>query len=761
MTRMSKNKNMTVSGYSSDEYDVQDCKVSFGRAESFEHQNQDENQEYDQDFQEQDFQEQDFQEQDFQEPVDEQTEQMVEEYNILKFEQKLQNPCKISVRESVVLPSEDEMYSEWILSCLNEKKKKYESMGVVIRTGWEIRRKNEIARRELEIALKWQHTQVLKFNSLTQPRKSILSLSAIKPWQNTWDQMCKRSLINSAVIDRYANKLAEWKWKKKQEVVSKKLAEKVIERNSREWKRHQGPNKNKKVVSKTVTTKQQVVISEKLLRKNKEKNDWIAENLACQKEHALKPTVVIVDYFKTETSVSDTVILETQETSETSSESVDEILDEEISCETVMSIIDKKEEREKKEKDEMEEEEHFLSAMSKKIQKPKIEKTNKKKVKTILKFQPKTLIDISRENKCKEDVKYAERTEAFSVLSNPVKQRETLKFTSLCRSVLMKKKCYHKDCRFAHSISQLVRKDCRFGLECRLVEQLDNNQYKNKPSRTGKTCSCLHPGEHDNGFTIRMGFPPVISLNTKTNHPASSPLPSPSVPSPSVPSPSIPSPDSVISVPSVSLSVSGTSVPSITWSSIVLKSMTDDEKKQLYGKGAQIAFKQGHVEGSGLGKKADGVVELINMSESRLPGNTSGLGFKLKTVNVSSLNFNWVKGCVLQPEYTPHRDSQGRPSDLLQTVEGECQTHKKRKQWDEKHAYILAIEKINLNYTLNIAKNKALEISNSLPKVTNDPNTIIFRVSPPLDGKRPINAEKAIMSALRSGLTNFKIEFST
>ena len=69
---------------------------------------------------------------------------------------------------------------------------------------------------------------------------------------------------------------------------------------------------------------------------------------------------------------------------------------------------------------------------------------------------------------------------------------DILTYTTLCRSVTENKKCFHKNCRFAHSIDQLKPRECRFRDACGFVKQSINGHYENVNfGKTGKKCSSL------------------------------------------------------------------------------------------------------------------------------------------------------------------------------------------------------------------------------------------------------------------------------
>jgi hypothetical protein len=119
------------------------------------------------------------------------------------------------------------------------------------------------------------------------------------------------------------------------------------------------------------------------------------------------------------------------------------------------------------------------------------------------------IIAAAKQERCKTDARFAARTKGFEMLGSPEEMKTKLKGTRMCRSVALKKRCPHgKTCRFAHSLDELVRKECAFGAGCRLVKSLGNGMYQDKPSkRTGKTCSCWHQDEKEESYCKRMKIP--------------------------------------------------------------------------------------------------------------------------------------------------------------------------------------------------------------------------------------------------------------
>ena len=81
----------------------------------------------------------------------------------------------------------------------------------------------------------------------------------------------------------------------------------------------------------------------------------------------------------------------------------------------------------------------------------------------------------------------------------PIRQK-----TRMCYSVLNGGVCKHgADCRFAHSLKELVIPKCHFGKRCRCVENV-NGVWKNIPSQ--RECARLHPNETTEEFHKRLGW---------------------------------------------------------------------------------------------------------------------------------------------------------------------------------------------------------------------------------------------------------------
>ena len=132
-----------------------------------------------------------------------------------------------------------------------------------------------------------------------------------------------------------------------------------------------------------------------------------------------------------------------------------------------------------------------------------VKKTVKSKQKKVTIQVGNGIIEQARQRRCDTDKIYADRTEAFSSIKDKEKHKDDFKFTSMCRSVLTGKKCYHKSCRFAHTIEQLELRQCKFGQECRFVVR-DEGVYKNK--NNNRPCAFLHPEESKEQLEVRLGI---------------------------------------------------------------------------------------------------------------------------------------------------------------------------------------------------------------------------------------------------------------
>ena len=105
----------------------------------------------------------------------------------------------------------------------------------------------------------------------------------------------------------------------------------------------------------------------------------------------------------------------------------------------------------------------------------------------------------------------SKRDQGFEILSNKDKLADKLKFTKMCKSVVLGKPCSYPDgkCRFAHSIEQLQIAECGFGDQCRRVSWSTSGMCRNK-SKTVK-CDFKHSGETKENFYARTGLKRVAA----------------------------------------------------------------------------------------------------------------------------------------------------------------------------------------------------------------------------------------------------------
>jgi hypothetical protein len=435
------------------------------------------------------------------------------------------------------------------------------------------------------------------------------------------------------------------------------------------------------------------------------------------------------------------------------------------------------------EKQELAEESVFVSVMAGnmglEVKTAPVEKTKKvnKKIKIVL--VGKGLIDQAVEKRCIVDEKYKVRCDAFGDLADSSKLETVLKFTKLCRSVRLGKKCFHKECRFAHSIDQLTSKDCRFGADCRFVKLDADGSYKNKVSSSGKTCDCVHPNENQHSFAIRMGVKPITQTVVKT---AAAPMIIP------------------LHIKTGDVTNAG------YWSRVVEKAeieskanielietkvdqqLSNDEKVETYGKGVTM-----------LGDLSDISDKMpIIVTELRKPYDKSGLGFSSDTKNVLVSGFNWVIGGVLLPpkreraqkldvkpayitaiEIINDRISK-QEADIAQRVllaqakaidinERLANDKRNIQKADISQRVLLArskvddinerlandkrnIQKADISQRVLLARSKADDINQRLVKsTTSTESSTVFRVS-------RAGAKMAVISAINSGILDFRIE---
>jgi len=118
-----------------------------------------------------------------------------------------------------------------------------------------------------------------------------------------------------------------------------------------------------------------------------------------------------------------------------------------------------------------------------------------------------SLIQDVKDQRVSNDPRYAARTSAFETLSDKNLVDKKLTCTRMCRSVLAGTKCRHSHCRFAHSVDQLVKKQCMFGKSCKFVHEESQGAYSNNKGygNHSKVCDFWHPEETEHSYSSRIG----------------------------------------------------------------------------------------------------------------------------------------------------------------------------------------------------------------------------------------------------------------
>lgn len=106
------------------------------------------------------------------------------------------------------------------------------------------------------------------------------------------------------------------------------------------------------------------------------------------------------------------------------------------------------------------------------------------------------------------EIKSEVRNNAFEILKDKEKIKNSLKFTKMCSSVLNNTECIHKgECRFAHNLKELNIRDCLFIDNCKFVKKIDSTEFENLNNE--KICDCRHENESIENYYKR--------INTKSN----------------------------------------------------------------------------------------------------------------------------------------------------------------------------------------------------------------------------------------------------
>ena len=703
------------------------------------------------------------------------------------------------------LPSVEEMNIEWNNFVAAEVSKKLAAMESIIKAGWIVRNSKAEAEKRSADFLKWRKKNACDWGR--RVRGSYRGIMRLKPIIFTWEDDEKLMNIHNKMFSEL-NEVFRWR---AEQIRTKMMLAKADKLRKQAFKerdiKKRGMNKKSEahvaratgslVLKGMDSAAEKAAITavnfEKKLRKDKEKAEWILKNKIAQAKALLEPksNIVVINYdIESDNDDSDIKSVKNDEEKEKEEKEKEDIKNAEDQAledlkRMTITIIEAREIREALENEEIKkeveekaqselEEAHFISTMSKAmgLEEKKCQSITKdtKVKKPVIELGFLGLISQKRLQRCSDDSKYAKRSEAFSDLADKKKLDDVLTNTTLCRSVTDKKKCYHIDCRFAHSIEQLKPRECRFGNSCGFVKNMENGRYiNNKFGKTGKKCSALHPGEHQRSLCDRLGLK-YEEKKTSVNQPLVVATEQKHIPRAWI---QHKTEDTKREYTDNKIETIIPITTTMTWSTVVFKSLTDEEKKNAYGKGLEIITKQGYVDGSGLGKNTNGIVNPVSQSEIRQPLQRHGIGYlstsvyvKSPSVSVTSKGFSWVKGAVLN--------------------------HQKKSRisrWDVKPAYLTAIESINqklsstvideklINFSIDKAIDKAIAKAAEINKrlldeaekstwtqvgseskkytrpVQEKSDEIIFRV-PKKD------AELALLAAIRSGISNFRIEFS-
>ena len=115
----------------------------------------------------------------------------------------------------------------------------------------------------------------------------------------------------------------------------------------------------------------------------------------------------------------------------------------------------------------------------------------------------KTYNDELQEERCHDYHRDCQRAEAYNTLSNKIELGANLAKTRMCNSVEKKETCRHGEkCRFAHSLEELVTRNCFFKGECRFVK-FDKGKLVNNGR---EICRNKHPHESQDEFIERVGL---------------------------------------------------------------------------------------------------------------------------------------------------------------------------------------------------------------------------------------------------------------
>ena len=138
------------------------------------------------------------------------------------------------------------------------------------------------------------------------------------------------------------------------------------------------------------------------------------------------------------------------------------------------------------------------------LQKQSTDKKSIVKLVVPIKTYKDELEDKYRQNESRhDDQRHCQRAEAYNALSDKTKLGANLAKTRMCNSVEKNETCRHGGaCRFAHSLEELVTRNCFFKTDCRFVRFEDGKLVNNGRD----ICRNKHPDESQDEFIERVGL---------------------------------------------------------------------------------------------------------------------------------------------------------------------------------------------------------------------------------------------------------------
>ena len=128
----------------------------------------------------------------------------------------------------------------------------------------------------------------------------------------------------------------------------------------------------------------------------------------------------------------------------------------------------------------------------------------------------KTYKDELQDERCHDDHRHCQRAEAYNALSNKTELGANLAKTRMCDSVEKNETCRHGEkCRFAHSLKELVTRNCFFKGECRFV-RFEHGKLVNNGR---DICRNKHPHESQDEFIERVGLAHYKTRDVSTRVP--------------------------------------------------------------------------------------------------------------------------------------------------------------------------------------------------------------------------------------------------